>query len=162
VTPGQGAFGALEASGVARAMRESLWLYPGVEIVHIAGLAVLVGSVVMFDLRLLGVGRFLSVRALARFLLPWSVGALVVIVPSGLMMFSAHASEMIDNTPFMVKMLLLVIAGTNAALFHTSVFRGAAAWDTGVAPPAMARVQAVFSLALWLAVISCGRLIAYT
>jgi hypothetical protein len=162
VTPGQGAFGALEASGIARAMRESLWLYPGVEIAHIAGLAVLVGSVAMFDLRLLGVGRSLSVRALARFLLPWSVGALVVIVPSGLMMFSAHASEMIDNTPFMVKMLLLVIAGTNAALFHTSVFRGAAAWDTGVAPPAMARVQAVFSLALWLAVISCGRLIAYT
>jgi hypothetical protein len=162
VTPGQGAFGALEASGVARAMRESLWLYPGVEIAHIAGLAVLVGSVAMFDLRLLGVGRSVSVRALARFLLPWSVGALVVIVPSGLMMFSAHASEMIDNTPFMVKMLLLVIAGTNAALFHTSVFRGAAAWDTGVAPPAMARVQALFSLALWLAVISCGRLIAYT
>jgi hypothetical protein len=162
VTPGQGAFGALEASGIARAMRESLWLYPGVEIAHIAGLAVLVGSVAMFDLRLLGVGRSVSVRALARFLLPWSVGALVVIVPSGLMMFSAHASEMIDNTPFMVKMLLLVIAGTNAALFHTSVFRGAAAWDTGVAPPAMARVQAVFSLALWLAVISCGRLIAYT
>jgi len=162
VTPGQGAFGALEASGIARAMRESLWLYPGVEIAHIAGLAVLVGSVAMFDLRLLGVGRSLSVRALARFLLPWSVGALVVIVPSGLMMFSAHASEMIDNRPFMVKMLLLVIAGTNAALFHTSVFRGAAAWDTGVAPPAMARVQAVFSLALWLAVISCGRLIAYT
>jgi hypothetical protein len=59
-------------------------------------------------------------------------------------------------------MLLLVIAGTNAALFHTGVFRGAAAWDTGVAPPAMARVQALFSLALWLAVISCGRLIAYT
>ena len=162
MTPGQGAFGALEASGIARAMRESLWLYPGVEIAHIAGLAVLVGSVAMFDLRLLGVGRSVSVRALARFLLPWSVGALVVIVPSGLMMFSAHASEMIDNTPFMVKMLLLVIAGTNAALFHTSVFRGAAAWDTGVAPPAMARVQAVFSLALWLAVISCGRLIAYT
>lgn len=162
MTPGQGAFGALEASGIARAMRESLWLYPGVEIAHIAGLAVLVGSVAMFDLRLLGVGRSVSVRALARFLLPWSVGALVVIVPSGLMMFSAHASEMIDNTPFMVKMLLLVIAGTNAALFHTSVFRGAAAWDTGVAAPAMARVQAVFSLALWLAVISCGRLIAYT
>lgn len=162
MTPGQGAFGALEASGIARAMRESLWLYPGVEIAHIAGLAVLVGSVAMFDLRLLGVGRSVSVRALARFLLPWSVGALVVIVPSGLMMFSAHASEMIDNTPFMVKMLLLVIAGTNAALFHTSVFRGAAAWDTGVAAPVMARVQAVFSLALWLAVISCGRLIAYT
>ena len=162
MTPGQGAFGALEGSGIARAMRESLWLYPGVEIAHIAGLAVLVGSVAMFDLRLLGVGRSVSVRALARFLLPWSVGALVVIVPSGLMMFSAHASDFIDNTPFMVKMLLLVIAGTNAALFHTSVFRGAAAWDTGVAPPAMARVQAVFSLALWLAVISCGRLIAYT
>jgi len=162
VTPGQGAFGALEASGIARAMRESLWLYPGVEIAHIAGLAVLVGSVAMFELRLLGVGRSVSVRALARFLLPWSVGALVVIVPSGLMMFSAHASDFIDNPAFKIKMLLLLIAGTNAALFHTSVFRGAAAWDTGVAPPAMARVQAVFSLALWLAVISCGRLIAYT
>jgi hypothetical protein len=162
VSPGQGALGALEASGIARAMRESLWLYPGVEIAHIVGLAVLVGSVAMFDLRLLGVGRAVSVRALARFLLPWSVGSLAVIVPTGLMMFSAHASDFIDNTPFKVKMLLLVIAGCNAALFHATVFRSAASWDTGTAPPAMARAQAVFSLLLWLGVITCGRLIAYT
>ena len=162
MTPGPGALGALEASGIARVMRESLWLYPGVEIAHIAGLAVLVGSVAMFDLRLLGLGRAVPVRALARFLLPWSVGSLAVIVPSGLMMFSAHASDFIDNPAFKIKLLLLAIAGINAALFHATVFRSAAAWDANAATPPMARLQAVFSLALWLAVISCGRLIAYT
>ena len=143
-------------------MRDWLWLYPGVEVVHIAGLAILVGSIAMFDLRLLGIGRAMSVRSLGRFLLPWTLGSLALIVPTGLMMFSAHASDFIDNPAFKVKMLLLMLAGINAALFHTTVYQGVAAWDTGVAPPAAARAQAVFSLLLWNSVISCGRLIAYT
>ena len=162
MTPAGGLLGALESGGIARAMREWLWLYPGVEVAHIFGIAILVGSVAMFDLRLLGVGRGVSVRALAKFLLPWSVGALVVIVPSGLMMFSAHASDFIDNPAFKVKMLLLMVAGVNAGIFHTTVYQGVAAWDMQVTPPLVARAQAVFSLLLWITIITCGRLIAYT
>jgi hypothetical protein len=161
VTSGQGALAAVEATGIARAMRESLWLYPGVEIVHIAGFAILVGSIAMFDLRLLGVAKTLPVRAVARFLLPWTIASLVLIVPTGLAMFATHASDFIGNPAFVTKMSLLMVAGINAALFHAGVFQGAANWDVGVGAPIVARMQAVVSLLLWVGVISCGRLIAY-
>ncbi len=161
MTPGQGALGAIEASGLARAMREALWLYPAVEIVHIVGLAILVGSIAMFDLRMLGVAKTLPVRGVARFLLPWTVGSLVLIVPTGLAMFATHASDFIGNPAFITKMVLLLVAGTNAALFHVGAYQGAAAWDTAVSAPVLARLQAVLSLGLWIGVISCGRLIAY-
>ena len=162
MTPGGGVFGAVEAGGLARAMREWLWLYPGVEVGHILGIAILVGSVVVFDMRLLGVGRHVSVRLLARFLLPWSVGSLLLIVPTGLMMFSAHATDFVDNPAFKVKLLLLIIAGANAGIFHTTVYQGVDSWDKDATPPLAARAQGLFSLLLWVTIITCGRLIAYT
>ena len=146
---------------IAKAMREELWLYPSVEIVHIVGFSILVGSIVMFDLRVLGLSRQVPVRALARHLLPWTLGALVLIVPTGFLMFSAHASDFIANRAFQVKMALLLAAGTNAAIFHTGPFRGAEAWDTNVPSPAGAKVSAALSILIWISVIACGRLLAY-
>src|SRR5882672_4122266 len=96
----------IEASAIAQAMRHSLWLYPVVEIFHIAGFVVLVGAAAMFDLRLLGVSKSLPLTALARHLLPWSAGALLVVAPAGLMMFSAHASEFAGNGAFRLKLAL--------------------------------------------------------
>jgi hypothetical protein len=151
----------LETSGLASLMRQSQWLYPIVEIVHILGFVTLVGSVAMFDLRLLGLSPRLSVAGMARHLLRWSLGSLLLVVPSGLMMFSAHATEFADNTAFRVKMLLLATAGANAVWFHRTSFRSVADWNTGVAPPLASRVAAGVSLALWIGVIGCGRLIAY-
>lgn len=87
----------LEQSGVAQAMRQWLWLYPAVEIVHIIGFVLLVGGVIMFDLRLLGLSPRLPLQDMARHLLPWSWLGLALIVPSGLLMFSAHASEWVGN-----------------------------------------------------------------
>jgi hypothetical protein len=158
---GPGPLLALEGSGFAAALRNDLWLYPIVEIFHIAGFVILVGSVAMFDLRVLGLSRGVSMRALARHLLPWSAGALMVIVPTGLLMFSAHATDFIGNPAFVTKITLILIAFANAAAFHVGVFREADAWDTQRAAPAAARLHAIASLLLWLAVISCGRLIAY-
>lgn len=151
----------LETSGFAQAMRQWLWLYPIVEIVHIGGIVLLVGSAAMFDMRLLGLGRTLSVRRLARLLLPWSVVGLALVVATGLMMFTAHATEFWTNPAFVVKMSLIVLAGLNAAAFHGGIYRTAAAWDVDVPPPPRARISAAASLALWLGVISGGRLIAY-
>ncbi|MBC8023056.1 MAG: hypothetical protein H7Y14_08050 [Burkholderiales bacterium] len=142
-------------------MRENLWLYPAVEIVHIVGFAILVGSVVMFDLRVLGISRGISVRALARHLLPWSLAALVLIVPAGLMMFSAHANDFISNPAFQVKMGLLLAAGINAAIFHYGPYKTVAHWDTAAAAPGAARVSVALSIVLWVGVIACGRLLAY-
>jgi hypothetical protein len=151
----------VEALAIAKAMREWLWLYPIVEIVHISGFVILVGSVVMFDLRVLGLSKQISVRALSRHLLPWSWGALVLVVPTGLLMFSAHASDFLGNRAFQLKMALLLAAGINAAIFHKGPYQGVAAWDTNAGAPWPARLSVALSLLIWLGVISCGRLLAY-
>jgi hypothetical protein len=151
----------LEQSSLAGAMRHSLWLYPIVEIVHIAGFVVLVGAVALFDLRLLGFSRTVSVRALGRHLLPWAWLALLAIVPSGFAMFSAHAHEFLGNPAFRIKLLLIAFAGVNAAAFHRGVYRTVASWDQHYPTPGPAKAAALVSLAIWIGVIACGRLIAY-
>jgi hypothetical protein len=159
--PVDGILRAVEQSALAVAMRGELWLYPVIEILHICGFVTLVGAAVMFDLRLFGWSRSLSVRGVARHLLPWSCAALLVIVPTGLMMFSAHAGDFVGNRAFVLKLTLLMLAATNAAAFHVGVFRSAPAWDRDVAAPVGARLHAAASLILWIAIIACGRLIAY-
>jgi len=152
---------AIERLPLAVAMRHELWLYPAVEIVHILGFVMLVGSILVLDLRLLGLSNGIPVRALARHVLPWTFGALLLIVPSGLLMFIAHAGDLVGNTAFVVKMSLLFCAGINAAVFHTGVFRTAATWDSGTAVPVPAKFHAVISLMIWIGVLACGRLLAY-
>jgi hypothetical protein len=150
-----------EALAIARAMREWLWLYPAVEIVHIVGFTMLVGSVAMFDLRVLGLSKAIPVRALSRHLLPWSVGALALIVPTGLMMFSAHAGDFLGNRAFQLKMALLLTAALNAIYFRTGPYQTVPGWDVQSPAPWDARVSVALSLVLWVAIISCGRLLAY-
>ena len=162
MTPAAGTLGAIEALPIAQAMRQWLWLYPAVEIVHILGFVLLVGSIAMFDLRLLGLSKTIPVPALARHLLPWTVGALVLIVPSGLLMFMAHAGDFVGNPVFVLKMSLLLAAGVNAAMFHMGVYRGVHEWASGRPAPAAAKLHAAASLAIWASVIACGRLLAYT
>ena len=151
----------LEASGLAVAMRRWLWLYPAVEIVHIAGIVMLVGAAAMFDLRLLGFSRRLPVRGMAAHLLPWARAGLAVVVPTGLMMFVAHATEMAGNPAFRLKLVLIAAALANTAAFHRWPFRSVSRWDVQAQAPAAARLAAGASLALWCSVIACGRLLAY-
>jgi len=159
---GAGFLGWLEMTSLSQAMRFSLWLYPIVEIVHIVGFVTLVGAVAMFDLRVLGFAKALPVQALGRHLLRWSLAGLVLVVPAGLMMFSAHPHEFLDNPVFQIKLTLIAAAGLNALLFHAGVYRSAARWNSDASAPALAQAQALASLAIWIAVISCGRLLAYT
>lgn len=152
---------ALEQSTLGGVMRHSLWTYPIVEVVHILGLAILVGAVVLFDLRLLGFSPTVSVRSLERHLLPWAWTALLLIVPSGVAMLSAHATEFAANPAFRVKLALIAFAAINAAAFHGGVYRSVSAWDQHQPTPAAAKASALLSLVLWVGVITCGRLIAY-
>ena len=161
MTPGDSLLGALEEGGIAQAMRDSLWLFPLVETVHIIGFSILVGAVVMFDLRILGVSKRISVRLLARHLLPWALGALLLIVPTGTMMFASEASDLVGNRAFVVKMVLLMLAGANAGAFHLGSFRDAESWDQNTPAPAGARLHAVASMLIWFGIITCGRMIAY-
>jgi hypothetical protein len=165
MNPASGPLGAIEASGLGRAMREWLWLYPSIETVHIVGIGLLFGSIAMLDLRLLGFSRDVPARRLAAHVLPWTAASFLLIVPSGLMMFTAHASDFIDSPVFVLKMSLIMAAGANAAVFHAVVFRTADVWDASemrkLPPPPSARLSAALSLLIWIAVIACGRLLAY-
>jgi hypothetical protein len=162
VTPAAGPIGAIEASGLGQAMRQSLWLYPIVEIVHLVGLALLFGSIVVLDLRLLGLSKSISVRKITAHVLPWTAASFLLIVPSGLAMFVAHASDFIGSPVFVLKMGLIFAAGINAAVLHAGAFRTVSAWDAGAMPPPAVRLAAGLSLLLWISVIACGRLLAYT
>jgi hypothetical protein len=165
MTPGAGPLGALEASGLGRAMREWLWLYPSVEIVHIVGIGLLFGSIAVLDLRLLGFSKTMSVRRLASHVLPWTAASFLLIVPSGLLMFTAHATDFISSPVFVIKMCLIMLAGVNAALFHAIAMRTANVWDTeemrDLPPPPSVRLAGAASLLIWISVIACGRLLAY-
>ncbi len=134
-------------------LKGSLWAYPALEAVHITGIALLFGSLVVFELRMLGVARTLPPEALARLALPVSVGGFALAATSGLMLFAADAFDLLVNPAFRIKMVLLVLAGLNAAAFHAC---------GGLRCDGAARaVQLVSSIVLWLGIIVAGRMIAY-
>ena len=108
--------------------------------VHLAGMALLVGTIAALALRLLGLSRALPVRRLAAHLLPWTAASLLLIVPSGLLMFLARAQELIGSPLFALKMTLIFVAAINAVAFHAGVFRGVAGWDVDAPPPWPARL----------------------
>ena len=83
-------------------------------------------------------------------------------MPAGLLMFSAHPHDFANNRVFLLKLSLIAAAGINALLFHKGIYRSVAAWNADRSAPLTARLQALASLALWIAVICCGRLLACT
>ena len=151
----------LEQTAFAVWARESTWGYPALESAHIVGFTVLVGAAVMFDLRLLGCARSLPVAAAARHLLGWSLWSLLIVVPTGLTLFAAHATETWLNSAFRLKLLLLGVAGMNALVFRLWTSTSIATWDQLPAAPLPARIHALVSMVAWTGVITCGRLIAY-
>lgn len=151
----------LETSALAVAMRQWQWLYPIVEILHILGFVLVVGGGFFFDLRLLGLGRGLAVSALATHLLTWARLGFALVVPTGFMMFTAHATEFAGNPAFRLKLILIGAAVLNASAFHRWPFKSVRRWNVAAATPAWARLAAALSLVLWTGAICCGRLLAY-
>lgn len=153
---------ALERSGLGQLMRESVWLYPTANVLHVLAAAVLVGAILVLDLRLLGVMRAIAADRLAALVLPVAKTAFVVAVPAGFLLFSTEASAFAENPVFLVKMALIAAALVNIALFHRRAFRRVAAWGAaGSDPPLAARRAGALSLAFWVCAFAAGRLIAY-
>jgi hypothetical protein len=150
----------LQESALGEQMRQSLLLYPAVEIVHLIGIALLVGSIVALDLRLLGLRRFLPATGMARHLLPVSIVGFLLAVGSGSMLFATEAASLAFNPAFQLKLALIVLGGANAAAFHLGPWRAVARWEHA-APPVAARIGGALSIVLWLSVLTCGRMIAY-
>ena len=128
-------------------------VYPILEIGHIVGIALVFGTLWVIDLRILGRMQMFDVNQLAKHILPWTIAGFLLAAMTGLTMFVSRISDLIANPAFVLKIGLLFAAGTNAAILHA---RGAINCESG-----LTRAQAVLSILIWLAVIVCGRWIAY-
>jgi hypothetical protein len=152
----------LEASALATRIRDAAWLYPAIETLHIIGFVILVGGAVVFDLRLLGVSRAIRITELARHVLPWARRSLVLlVVPSGLLLFATQATSLATSRVFQLKLMLIALAGINAFVFHARAMKTVATWDHDAPTPIAAKAAGAMSLILWMSVIACGRLLAY-
>lgn len=154
-------FQELENTTLAVTIRQSAWLYPALEVVHITGIVLLVGAAFLFDLRLLGFGQDLPVKSLANHLLAWSRRGLWLVVPSGFLLFMTGATELGYNATFWYKMVFLGLAGLNALIFHKLTYPLILNPNVNQGTPGSARVAGILSIVLWLLVIICGRWLAY-
>lgn len=127
--------------------------YPALEVVHIIGIALLLGSLALLDLRVWGLTAELPLRPLARLSLAVTLAGFVLIVCSGLLMFATQPNDLLANRAFLLKLGLVHLAGLNAAWFHGRNSLGKC--------DGLARAQTVISTGIWVAAIICGRWIAY-
>jgi hypothetical protein len=127
---------------------------------HTLAFVLLVGAIVVFDLRVLGFAKGLPLRDLSRLTLPVCFFALLLAVGSGVLMLNARAEDLLASRALQVKLALILAAGLNAAFFRTGPWTSVAAWNVGVAAPSAARASAALSIAIWLGVLTCGRLVA--
>lgn len=152
----------LEHTSVGAAIRESLWLFPAIETVHLLGMAALVGTIAVLDFRLLGwMLRQKRFSELARRLLPWTWAGFALQVVTGMLLFSSEAVKLYANPAFRLKMLLLFLAGVHALVFECTVYRGVASWDDSTVPPLGAKVAGFISLLLWIGIVAAGRFIGF-
>ncbi|HTC43642.1 MAG TPA: DUF6644 family protein [Steroidobacteraceae bacterium] len=153
----------LEDSGLAVGIRSSLYYFPFLESVHVMALAVVFGTIVVVDLRALGIAsRHRPFTRMSAELLKITWGAFVVSALTGAVMFTTNARVYAHNTSFQLKMVLLLIAGINMAVFHLTAGRTVARWDRAPCAPGIGRLTAALSICLWVGIILAGRVIGFT
>ena len=150
----------LETTPIANAIRSSVWLYPAIESMHYIGLAMLVGGIMLIDLRVLGFARSLPLKSMIG-LLPWVWAGFIVNVTTGSLLFIYGASNFATSGAFQLKMVLMVLAGINAFAFELITRKDGGEWIRAEQPPVGAKVFATLSLVLWMSVVTTGRWMAY-
>jgi hypothetical protein len=152
----------LYSTKLSTSIRESTWVFPIIESIHTLGIVLVVGTVAVFDLRLLGF--FMKrepVSRIASQVLPWTWAGFAVMFITGLLLAVAESATIYFNAAFRVKLLLLALVGLNPLIFHFTTYRSVHTWDLADVTPLRARTAATCSLVLWMGIIIAGRLIAY-
>lgn len=153
----------LESTSLSILVRESAYGFPIVVAVHLLGLTVSVGTLVWFDLRLLGISmRRIRVSEIYRRLSPWLLTGFAVMFISGTILFAAFATSAYGNLYFRIKAAALVLAAVNALAYHFTTERAIARWDEALRPPLPARLAGLTSIVVWALVIIAGRMMSYT
>jgi hypothetical protein len=144
------------------AIRESIWVFPIIETVHVLGITLLVGTVAILDLRLLGLAlKGEPVSRVASGVLPLTWAGFAVMFVSGFLLFWSEAAKSYGNPAFRLKLLLLLLVGLNPLIFHFTIYRSVSEWNERIVTPPRARLAAILSLTLWSGIICAGRAIAY-
>jgi len=144
---------------VAAFMQRS-WAWPAVESIHFIGLTMLLGSIAAWDLRLLGVAKQVPIAAFHR-LIPFAVLGFGINAISGSLFLMTFPDQYVYNPAFHLKMLCVILAGANVVVFYLTVFRRASSFGPAAPGPMLARLNGAVSLALWIVVIICGRMITF-
>ena len=154
---------AIQSSGLATGIKNSLLLFPLLEAAHVIALTLVFGTIMIVDLRLLGVAS--TNRSYSRVsgdMLKWTWGAFALAVLTGSLMFTANARVYFDNTFFRFKFALMALAGLNMLVFQLTAGRKSADWDEARTAPPLGKAAAVASLVLWVLVIGMGRTVGFT
>ena len=150
----------METSALGQLMRDSMWLFPAAEILHFIGLSLLVGSVVLVDLRLLGITRHVTFQSVYRFL-PLSLLGFGINLFTGLLFLFTDPFRYYPNFAFRIKMFLILLAGLNALWFKLSIYPDSIKLSASENAGSLAKLVALLSLVFWIAVIVMGRMIPY-
>lgn len=138
------------------------WVIPATQTIHIICISILIGAIGMVDLRILGFAmRSQSTSSLSRRLLPYVWGALPILAITGAVLAVAEPERSLENLAFQLKMLLLLLGMALTLIFQRALKKDAAFWELSPARRASAKLLAVASLAVWIAIIFAGRYIAY-
>jgi len=153
----------LETSGLATRIRDALWLFPLIESTHVIGLSLVFGTILIIDLRLLGIASTRrSFQQMASDILKWTWAAFALTALTGSLMFLTNARVYYHNFYFRIKMLLLVLSGVNMLIFELTAGRTIHRWDKEPSAPRAGKAAAALSLAMWISIIVAGRLIGFT
>ena len=146
------------ASALGTAIRDSRWLFPVIEAVHLLGLAMMGGFVLLVDMRLMGLSMPRKpVAALAREIQPWLIGTLSVMLTTGLLLYTSEPLKLYYNPAFWMKMSFL----TSAIVYTFTVRRAVLAADERRVGPVWGKLVALVSIALWAGVGVGGRAIGF-
>jgi len=144
------------------AIRESIWVYPILNVLHCVGILLVAGTIVVVDLRLLGFGlRRASISSVIDQVLPWTLGGFGFMFITGSLLAWSEPVRLYRSLFFPWKLLFLALAGLNAFFFHYGVYRCVGSWDTASLTPARARWAGAVSILCWICVIAAGRAVGY-
>jgi len=151
----------LAASAPAQWVQLTPFVFALFESLHLVGVAFFFGSILLLDLRLIGVGPALSVRLAARHILPLTIAAFLLITATGGVLFISAADRYAASVSFQLKALLMVLGGINLALFHTGVWRRVETWGERPDTPALVKAFGMISILVWIGAIVAGRWMGY-
>ena len=153
----------IQSSTLGDTIAESTWMFPTLETIHVIALVTVIGTITIMDFRMIGVAsRNVAVTQVSKDTLPFTWAAFVLAAITGLLLFTSKAPDYVANPYFLWKLVIMSLAGLNMMYFHFFTYRTVEHWDLDPSVPGAVKLAGFLSLACWLGVVFCGRLIGFT